>query len=107
VSPRSTEPVDATFYVQVSPTWGHQYAGDEERPLRGASFVRASKTRPERQLPGTVLAKLTLRIPAGAFYPLRPEAVIVIPDSMVELAPVEVTASDPHEPAAAEGGGES
>lgn len=93
---RSTGHVDATFYAQVQPEWGYaSYAGDE-RPIRTAKVVGITQKRPDRPKSGTVLVKLTLRIPAAAFYPLRPEAVVIVPESMTETTPVEVVADDPH-----------
>jgi len=89
--------VDVPVYVQVEPEWGHRFAGDEEAPLRSAKFARATKTRPDRPVPGTVLMKLTLRIPAGAFYPLRPEAIVIVPESLTDATPIEVFAEHPGE----------
>ncbi len=86
--------VDATFYAQVEPEWGYAYGGGEP-PLRGAKVLRVTQKRPTRQASGTVLVKLTLRIPEGAFRPLRPEAVVVIPESMAVAQPIEVEAGDP------------
>lgn len=93
---RSTGHVEATFYAQVEPEWGRTWAGEDEAPLRSAKVVRTTQQRPKRPQSGTVLLKLTVRVPAGAFYPLRPEAVVVIPESLTELGPIEVVAGDPH-----------
>jgi hypothetical protein len=93
---RTTGHVDATFYAQVEPEWGYRAPGDEERSLRRVRVVRVTQQRPTQPKPGTVLVKLTLRVPAAAFYPLRPEAVVVVPESLTEATPVEVVAEDPH-----------
>lgn len=87
---------DATFYVQVEPKWGYSYAGMEP-PLVGAKAVRMSQKKPGRPAPGTVMVKMTLRIPDAAFLPLRPEAVVVVPEDMVVTNPLEVSAEDPDE----------
>lgn len=94
---RTNGHVDAVVYVQVEPEW-YRYgsAGSDERPLTGAKFARATQQRPTSPKPGAVLLKLTLRIPAAAFYPLRPEAIVVVPETLTEATPVEVTAEDPH-----------
>jgi hypothetical protein len=91
--------VDATFYAQVQPEWS-RYASlrDGQRRLDGAKVVRITQVRPAKPVGGTVLVKLTLRLPAAAFLPLRPEAVVVIPDSLTEAQHVEVIAGDPHQP---------
>ncbi len=86
--------VDATFYAQVEPEWSTStYAG--ERQLVGAKVVTITQKRPTRPRGGTVLTKLTVRVPASAFLPLRPEAIVVIPDDMTVTTPVEVIAEDP------------
>jgi hypothetical protein len=98
---RSSKPVDATLYLQVEPEWGSAFGidrDDGERPLRGAKAVRMTQSRPREPLGGAVLVKITVRLPASAFYPLRPEAVVVIPEGYTETTPLEVLAVDPHEP---------
>lgn len=85
--------VDATFYVQVEPTHSHY---DSERVI-GAKVVRMTKQKPDTPAGGTVLMRLTVRIPVTAFMPLVPEAVIVVPESMTAATPIEVTVEDPNE----------
>lgn len=87
--------VDATFYAQVEPVWSDYVNRDGDWVLRGAKVVNVTQKRPNRQKGGTVLLKLTVRVPAGAFLPLRPEAIVVIPEDMTVTAPVEVIAEDP------------
>lgn len=90
--------VDATFYVQLSPEWS-RYQRDPagNRVLERAKFANATIQKPQAQKSGTVLLKLTVRVPAGAFLPLSPEAVVVIPDGMTVTEPIAVEASDPGE----------
>lgn len=95
--------VEATFYAQVDPQWSsYVHHSDGERLVRSARVDRITQNRPGRPKAGCVLVKLTIRLPKAVFYPLQPEAIVVVPDSMTELAPVEVEAEDPH----AEDGGE-
>lgn len=83
--------VEATFYVQLEPEWSHyQHDADGEAVLSGASAARMTKKRPDRPKSGTVTAKLTMVLPAGAFLPLRPAAVITVPADALETTPVEV-----------------
>lgn len=93
--------VDATFFVQIEPEWGRWFDArnqDTAGAVAGAKAVAITQNKPSRQRPGTVLAKLTVRVPKGAFVPLRPEAVIVIPEDMLAAAqPVEVEAGDPEQ----------
>ena len=88
--------VDATFYAQVRPTfssWQKTPTGDSA--VESATVERITQKRPVRPVPGTVLVKLTIRLPKVAFYPMRPEAVVVVPESMTEATPVVVEALDP------------
>lgn len=87
--------VDATFYAQVEPDWSGYTTGAGDRVLRGAKAVAITQKRPSRPKSGSVLVKLTVRIPAAAFLPLRPEAIVVIPEGMTVTTPVEVVAEDP------------
>lgn len=92
-----SEYVDATFYVQVEPEW--IFGGrsrDTANAVRGAKAVALTQNKPGRQKPGTVLTKLTVRVPKAAFVPLRPEAIVVIPEDMLASSePLEVEAGDP------------
>jgi len=86
---------DATFYVQIQPIWAKWQKDDNDDPiLQGAKVIALTQTRPNRAR-GVVVTKLTIRIPVGAFLPLRPEAVIVIPEGMAVAQPIEVIAEDP------------
>lgn len=85
---------DATFYVQVEPTF-YKYGGNDPT-VSSIRAVAITQKRPERPRGGVVLTKLTIRIPDGAFLPLRPEVIVVIPENMVEaILPIEVIAGDP------------
>lgn len=93
----SSQHVDATFYAQVEPEWS-RYASHitGEKRLQGAKVVTITQNKPAKQRGGTVLVKLTIRVPVAAFLPLRPEAVVVIPDEMTVAEPLEVHAADPN-----------
>lgn len=85
---------DATFYAQVEPVWS-RWRTNGEHTVQGAKVVRLTQAKPAKQMGGTVLVKLTLRIPEAAFLPLRPEAVVVIPEDMAAVQPIEIEAVDP------------
>lgn len=91
--------VDAAVYLQIEPEWSDYYRRqgrlDDPNALVGAKGVAITQKKPGKQRPGTVLVKLTVRIPVAAFLPLRPEAVLVIPDDMTTHEPLEVLAEDP------------
>ena len=83
----------ATFYIQVAADF-YSYAGEPK--IRGVKAVEMTQNRPRKPKPGTVTIKLTVQVPDGALLPLRPQAVVVVPDDMVlanEL--LTVTAEDP------------
>lgn len=82
--------VDATFYAQVEPEWSRWANSRGERSLVGAKVVTITQKRPTRQRGGTVLVKLTIRVPEAAFLPLRPEAIVVVPEDMTVTAPIDV-----------------
>lgn len=72
----ATDYVDAECYAQVEPIWGYGSAG-LARSLRGASVVRLTQSHPRQPIGGTVLVKLTVRLPRSAFLPLSPAPVVV------------------------------
>jgi hypothetical protein len=82
--------VDATFYAQVEPSLN--YDGSS---VSSAKVVSLTQKKPDRPKGGAVLVKLTIRVPEAAFLPLRPEAIVVIPEDMTVVAPLEVVAEDP------------
>lgn len=88
---------DATFYIQLSPEFYRSY-GDESR-VRSIKAAALTQARPRKQQSGTVLVKLTVRVPDAAFLPLRPEAVVVVPEDMTAIGPIEVEADDANEAA--------
>lgn len=82
---------DATFYLQLEPS----FYGGQQQIVREIRAVGLTQKRPTRQRAGSVVVKLTVRVPDAAFLPLRPQAIVVIPESMATTEPLEVVASDP------------
>lgn len=91
---RQPETIDVTTHLLVQPEWRDRYWKDAQgRPiLQGGKVVKATQGRPSVPREG-VAVKVTLRIPASAFLPLMPEAVIIVGADDVETITVE--ASDP------------
>jgi hypothetical protein len=85
---------DASFYVQLEPEFAG-YTG--ERRVWGVKAVNITQKRPGRPKPGTVVVKLTVRVPEAAFLPLQPEAIVTIPETLTAPYPLEVSAEDPSE----------
>lgn len=84
--------IDATFYAQVEPEFTRSFG--EER-VKAAKVVGLTQKRPDRPRRGVIVTKLTIRIPEAAFLPLRPEAIVVIPEDLTAPYPIEVEAGDP------------
>lgn len=89
-----TEFVDATFYVQIAPEYNGR-PRDTAESVYAARAVAMTQKKPDKPKPGTVMTKLTVRVPKAAFVPLRPEAVIVIPENMLQGEPIQIEAGDP------------
>lgn len=88
-----------TFYAQVKPTFWNSW-GDQRPRVQAINVVKTTQKKPKAQLGGTVMVKLTLDIPDEAFLPLEPEAVIVVPASLVTAKPIEVEATKPEDDSA-------
>lgn len=56
--------------------------------------VKATQRRPAQLEPECVLVKVRLRLPVAAFQPLEPEAVVTVPEELVQQ-PVLVEAVSP------------
>lgn len=96
----NNDTVRATVYLQVKPEYRRWYAAsqrDTADAIEGAKVVGSTQNKSQRPQPGTVEVKLTIEIPKGAFLPLRPEAIVVVPESLTQPHPVEVEAHDANE----------
>ena len=70
--------VETSCYAQVEPIW--RYSDRTlAKSLRGASVVRLTQSHPRQPIGGTVLVKLSLRLPRDAFLPLQPAMLVVPP----------------------------
>lgn len=90
----SRDTVRATTHLQVAPEIAHWLSEDHPSYIQGAKVVAATQNRPQKPKPGTVEVKITIEIPRSAFLPLRPEAVVVVPESMTIPHPIQVEAED-------------
>ena len=88
--------VRATVYLQVQPEYS-RYDRDTVDGVRGAKIVGYTQRRSQSPKPGTLEVKISVEIPKGAFLPLRPEAIVVIPERLTTPHPVEVEALDANE----------
>lgn len=83
---------EATAYLQIAPhaprAYGTYYSYGE------ASVMRCTNKRPAEPLPGCIVVKVKIRVPAAAWGPIAPEVVVDIPASLVQH-PVEVEAAAP------------
>jgi len=83
---------EATCYLQIqarrSGPYGSSYPGRSE-----ATAVRMTTGKPDKPIPGAVVVKVRIQVPAAAFEPLQPEAVVRVPEELTQH-PVEVIAAD-------------
>lgn len=49
-----------------------------------ATAVRMTTEKPRKPLPGTVVVKVRIQVPKAAFGPYEPEAIIQVPESLVQ-----------------------
>lgn len=96
-----TETVKATVYLQVQPVYTYWAASrrefDTPDSIEGAKVVGSTQNRSQKPKQGTVEVKITVELPKGAFLPLRPEAIVVIPETLTTPHPVQVEAEDANE----------
>lgn len=89
--------VRATGFIQIEPEFSAYGNRDSADALRGAKTVAVTQNRSKRPKPGTIEVKVSFDIPVSAFLPLRPEAVVVVPESMTLPHPIEVQAEEPED----------
>jgi hypothetical protein len=75
---------NVTFYLQVEPEWGVYRSANGDLQLTGAKAARITQKQPDPPKGGTVVVKLTVRVPSSALLPLRP-AVVDGPDDRLEI----------------------
>lgn len=80
---------EASCYVQIRAK-RYSYSGRISEIVP----VRVTKKKPTVVAEGCVVVKVRIRIPAAAFEPLQPEAIVDVPLDLVQR-PVEVEAGDP------------
>lgn len=85
----------ATFYVQIEPEWSRYPNENGDKTVSAIKAIAVTQKQPRSPRGGTLSMKLSVEVPDGAFMPLRPEAVIVIPEGMAIVNPIEVTVEDP------------
>lgn len=94
-----SEFIDVEAYLSIEPVWSRWNKTADGHPYpEGGRITGVTKKAPAgRQAPGTLVTKIKLRIPIGAFLPLRPEAVITIPEGLLVGKAIEAEALDAHE----------
>lgn len=87
------QPRVAVAYLQLEPRAPRPY-GAASWQSGEATVVRCTSKAPDPPLPGVVVVKVRIRVPAEAWEPITPEAVIDVPLDLVQR-PVVVEAVDP------------
>ncbi|MCZ9884113.1 hypothetical protein [Arthrobacter sp. B2a2-09] len=77
--------IEADTYLQLRRT-----EGVWNRPLR---VIKSTQRKPAVLEPGCVVVKVRIRVPAAAFEPLTPEAVVTVPESLIQHT-VQATAEE-------------
>jgi hypothetical protein len=85
----SGETVDAITYLTVEGT--RRRYGD--KVVHAAKVARVTQNPPAQLSKDQVAVRVTIRLPAKAFDPLKPEALVVIPEELIQH-PVEVEATE-------------
>lgn len=81
--------IRATFWAQVEASWVSWYSPPR---LRSIHVRKITQRRPGYPAPGTVLVKLTVGIPRGAFVPVVLEASADAGDGQFEVVPAMLEA---------------
>lgn len=94
---KQPEYVDVSTYLVIEPEWKASWYGLDhaDRPILAGGKVTKNTVKKPNVTRGGVVTKITLRIDAGCFLPLQPEAVVHINAGNAEV--VEVEAVDPRE----------
>jgi hypothetical protein len=90
----NTDNVRATVYLQVAPELATYLSESHPNYISGAKIVNSTQSRSKKPRAGTVEVKLTIEIPKAAFLPLRPEAIVVVPEALTAPHPIRVEAAD-------------
>lgn len=89
--------VDAAAYLVVEASrsrYGSANAETGLRPVDGTRIVAMRVGRPSRLEKDQVAVKVTVRLPAAAFDPLQPTALITVPEDLIQRGPIQVDAAD-------------
>lgn len=68
---------------------------EKDRYPFDAKVVKSTQSKPSAVHENQIVVKVELQIPNKAFDPLEPQAIVVVPEHLVERGPVEVEAVDP------------
>lgn len=83
---------EAVCYLQIEARRPGPYGGTWPGSNQ-ATAVRMTTGKPDKPIPGAVVVKVRVQVPAAAFEPLQPEAVVRVPEELTQH-PVEVIADD-------------
>jgi len=75
----ASETFDATGFLVIEPVRS-RYNGSP----RGAKLTRVVQKRPTSLPNGAVAVAITIQLPAAAFEPLKPAALIVVPEELIQ-----------------------
>ena len=90
--PPSKDTVTATGYLVVKGTRSRYYTNV---PVTGAKIAGSRSKKPTTLGEDEIVVKVKIQLPKQAFEPLEPEALIVVPEELVQhVVTVEATPED-------------
>lgn len=74
---------EAICYLQIEARGSGPYGGRHPGPYQ-ATATRLTVDKPSKPIPGAVVVKVRIQVPKAAFEPLQPEAVVRVPEDLVQ-----------------------
>ncbi|WP_291378884.1 hypothetical protein [Demequina sp.] len=68
------------------------------KPVNSARIVRVVQNAPVRLDEDEIVVKVAIKLPAAAFDPLLPTAVITVPEDLIQRGPITVEAVEIEDP---------
>lgn len=92
-----TSTVRATTYLILDATRTRWGSADPETGLKPVESVRVAASRVNRPAVlerDQIAIKVTVEVPTGAFDPITPAALVVVPEDLIDRRPIDVEAED-------------
>lgn len=92
---------ETTVFLQVEATgftnrWDHSTRTNVD-DIRGLRVAAINQKRPDKPKPGCIVVEVKIRMPIAAFLPMKPTAIVDIPDTFTAAAALIEVDSDVNE----------